>query len=249
MAQDLIKAGGDEAAQLHARVASLYAGIDRDERNRCDTLPAKIDGDTRKQLQDYRRNLHGRLQPISNSMNDREKASSAIALFLGGYLNARTSDPGGTTRAYVAVLMDQPLFAIMEGLDDFRRGRVFDIGREGERIPFTLDHAPSAPRVLDQVKKRAGVIQEECYKVKRLLLVDRVAEPEVSDAERNRVAVHMRTLADTLAMKSAAIRGDEMKKARDEAGAARDRAARIIRDARGRRADADFASQVEQANG
>lgn len=249
MAQELIKAGGEEAAQLHARVASLYAAIDRDERNRCDTLPAKIDGDTRKQLQDYRRNLHGRLQPINNSMNDREKASSAIALFLGGYLNARTSDPGGTTRAYTAVLMDQPLFAIMEALNDFRSGRVFDIGRDGERIPFTLDHAPSAPRVLDQVKKRAADVQEESHKVKRLLLVDRVSEPEVSDAERERVAAHMRQLADGLAMRSAAIRVDEMKKARDEADAARDRAARIIQDARRRRDDADFSSLVEQANG
>jgi len=249
MAQELIKAGNEAAPQLVARVASLYAEIKRDDRTRCDTLPARIDGPTRKQLQDYRRDLHGRLQPISNSMADREKASAAIALFLGGYLNVRTADPAGTTRAYVASLMDQPLFAIMEGLDDFKRGRVFDIGREGERIPFTLDHAPSAPRMLDQVKKRAADVQAERHKVTRLLAIEKVSEPEVSEAERERVATHMRDLADSLAMKATAIHVEERKRIRDEASAARARSAQIIQNANRRREEAYFASQAEQANG
>lgn len=249
MAQELIRADGDAAAQLHARVGSLYAAIGRDDRRRCDTLPAPIDPDTRKRMQNYRQHLHSKLQPISTSLADRERAMSAISLFMAGYLNARTNDPAGTVNSYIEMMRDQPLFAIMRAIDDFRNGRVFDIGAEGQRIPFTLDHAPSAPRMLDQVKKRAADVQEEQHKVTRLLMIEKIAEPAISEEERERVAAHMRNLADSLAMKSTQIRVEEMNKARIEADEARDRAIRIIQDARRRREEADYSSQVESANG
>lgn len=247
MKQALIKADGNEAAQFHARVGLLYASIGKDDRCRCDTLPAPIDQDTRKQLQEYRRNLHARLQPISLSVAERERAGSAIALFLGCYLNVRTSDPAGTTLAYVSTLLDQPLFAIMEALDDFRGGRVYDIGTEGQRIRFTLDHAPSAPRLLDQVKKRAADVQEARHKVTRLLAIEKIAEPEVSAAERDRVAEQLRRLADSLLMKRAHERQGEREKIRAEAQEARDRAERIQAEALRRNEEADWASQEQAA--
>jgi len=248
MAQELIKTSGEEAAQLHALVGSLYGTIGRDDRHRCDTLPARINSETRKDLQAYRQHLHSRLQPICNSLAERERAKSALQVFLGGYLNIK-ADREGASNSYIEMMRDQPLFAIMRAIDDFKDGRVFDIGREGERIPFTLDHAPSAPRMLDQIKKRAADVQAERHKVTRLLAIEKVSEPEVSEAERERVAAHMRGLADSLTMKATNIRVEELKKVREEAQAARDRSARIIQEARQRREEADFASQAEQANG
>lgn len=237
MAQELTTTDPDKArAQLVVRVGSLYSGIERDARRKCDTLPAPIDPATRKQMESYRRDLHGNLQPISVTVAHREKAQSAVALFLAGYLNARTSDPAGTTRAYVAMLLDQPLFAILRALDDFKNRRVVDHYDANQNpVYFTLDHAPSAPRLLDQVKKCAGPTQEERHKVTRLLAIDKVSELEVPEAERERVAIHMRNLADSLAMKNARLRAQDMEKSRAEAQEARERAARIVHEATERR--------------
>jgi hypothetical protein len=237
MAQELTTTDPDKArAQLVVRVGSLYSGIERDARRKCDTLPAPIDTATRKQLDGYRRDLHGRLQPISVAVAHREKAASAVALFLAGYLNTRTGDPAGTVRAYVAMLFDQPLFAILQALDDFKNRRVVDHYDANQNpVYFTLDYAPSAPRLLDQVKKCAGPTQEERHKVTRLLAIEHVSEPEVPEAERERVAVHMRKLADSLSMKNARIRDQEREKSRAEANEARERAARIVHEATERR--------------
>lgn len=239
MAQELIKANIDNAqqiARLSTHVGSLYAGIERDERRRCDTLPAAISLDVRKELQNYRRDLHSRLQPIGNSVAHREKAQSAIALFLGSYLNARTNDPAGTSRAYVAMLLDQPLFAILAALDDFKNRRVVDHYDAADNpIYFTIDHAPSGPRILDQVKKCAAGLQGERHKVTRLLSISVIRESEVSDAQRERVGKLMRELADSLAMKNAHIREEEIKNIRAEADEARARAARIRQEGTERR--------------
>jgi hypothetical protein len=248
MGQELIATSGEETAHAHALVGSLYANLGRDDRSRRDILPAKIDADSRKKLQGYRQYLYGKLHPISMSMTDREKAKSALYLFFGNYLNIK-ADREGAANVYIQTLRDQPLFAIMRAIDDFVQGRVFDIGRDGERIPFTLEHAPSGPRLLDQVKKRAADVQEEKYKVNRLLAVTHFAEPEVSEAERERVAALMRQLANTMAVKSESIRVEEQRKVRDEAQQARDRAAEIIQSARRHNDEAYCASQVEQANG
>lgn len=238
MAQELTT--GDKArdlARLSARVGSLYAGIERDDRRHCDTLPAPLDAATRKQLQDYRRDVHARLEPISATVAHRDAAGRAIGAFLDGFLNARSPNPHVTIAAYVSTLADQPLFAILQALDDFKNRRVFDIDpKDGSRVPFTIDHAPSAPRLLDQVKKCAAGMFEERHKVTRVLSIEKVAEPEVPAEERERVAGHMRELADALAMKNARLRAIDAEKIRAEAQEARDRAARIKENAARRRA-------------
>lgn len=253
MSNDLVTTDAANSALALARLQDIvdgfYRSIERD-RYGVDRLPKLPTTAMRKVLDDRRRTLHARLRPISMATADQERACKAIAGFLGGYLNVRLDNPAATTAGYVAHLGDQPLFAILAAIDDFKHRRVFDVNRDGERIPFTVDHAPSAYRLLDQVKKRAADVQGEHHKVMKVLAVRHMLDaPEVSEAERERVAAHMRGLADSLAMKAEAIHVEERKRIREEAQAARDRSARIIQEAKRQRADADFASQAEQATG
>lgn len=233
-----------DVARLRTRVANLYASIVRE--NGVDRMPALIDSVQRKELDERRRNLYVQLRSISLTRAEQDRARAAIALFLSGYLNANTNDVEGTSRAYLLHMIDQPLFAIVAAIDDFRHRRVFDIDRDGNRIPFTIDYAPTAYRLLDQVKKRAADVQEEHHRIVRLLAVRKtIDDPAISDAERARVAEHMRKLADGLAMKSAEIREEDVRKSKAEASAARDRAARIIQDAKRRNSELEAVSQEQ----
>jgi hypothetical protein len=237
MTQELITTddNAQQVARVSARVSSLYADIQRDHRHHRDTLSAPIDPATRKQLQNYRRDLHAHLQPIGNSPSHRQAAGKAIGELLDGYLNAKSNDKHVTMAAYLSTLVDQPLFAILQAVDDFKNRRVFDIGKDGERIPFTIDHAPSAPRLLDQVKKCVGPTQEERHKVTRLLAVEKIREPDLPPEERERVGYLMSDLASKMKMQAAADREMDVKKIRAEADEARARAARIVQEATARR--------------
>lgn len=232
-------------AKLQHRVAALYASIQRE--HGVDKLLAPIDPAFRKELQNRKTELHSKLRPISLATAEQTKVQVAVLTLLGLYLNVRITDKEGTSRAFMAALNDQPMFAVMEALDDFRNGRVFDVGADGQRIHYTLDHAPSAPRLLDQVKKRAADVQEERGKIARLLAIEKIAEPEVSAAERDRVAEQLRRLADSLLMKRAHERQGEREKIRAEAQEARDRAERIQAEALRRNEEADWASQEQAA--
>lgn len=232
MGQELTKPGDD--ARISARVGSLHAGIERDHHLR-DTLPLPIDPKTRKELEEYRRDLHGRMRGIGLSAADRQTAGKAIGIFLMGYLNARTVDTSATLAAYLAALSDMPLFAILDAIDDFKNRRVFDIDQTGARIPFTIDHAPSAPRLLDQVKKRCEPILEERGKVSRLLAVKQIAPPPPDPEMVKKLGGLMRNLADNMKHKREAERAQEWEKIRAEADEARARAARIVQEATSRR--------------
>jgi hypothetical protein len=225
------------AQRLRARVGSLYSLIERDDHYR-DALPAPINRAERKELEGYRRDLHARLSPASLSRGAMESVAKAVGVLLQAYVNVRSGDMSATLAAYVAFVQDQPAWAILAAIDDFRQGRVYDMDSEGNKIPFTLDHAPSAPRIVNQVEKHTIEIVEERGKVTRLLAIEKIVAPEVSEEERERVGAHMRRLADSITMKNERIRAAEMEQARGEAQEARERAARIVEEAtRRRRAD------------
>lgn len=233
MGQELTNPG--DGARIAARVAALYSSIQRDHHLR-DTLPAPIDRETRKAMEEHRRALHARLRGIGEAIADRQAAGKAIGAFLLGYLNARSVDVQQTLASYVSTMNDQPLFAVLMAIDDFKNGRVFDIDpKDGSRIPFTIDHAPSAPRLLDQVKKCVGPTQEERHKVTRLLAVEKIRQPDLPPEERERVGYLMSDLASKMKMQAAADRERDVQKIRAEADEARARAARIVQEATARR--------------
>lgn len=230
-------------------ISALYGSIERD-RQGCDTLPALLSPDQRQDLREQRRSLHQQQRPISMAVGEQTTAQAAIALFLGAYINARTSDPQGTSRAYVAQMLDQPLFAIMQALDDFRQGRVYDRDKAGEYVQFTLDYAPSAPRLLDQVKKWSDANKAQSLKIERLLAITKASDrlpdnPEMVD----RISKLMAGLADNLKTNLDVERQQQRQEIRAEAEEARLRAQRIMEQARRRNADADQASQEAEAHG
>lgn len=243
MANDVVKSEGGavaapiaNAGHLRATAARLYRDIVRE--NGVDRLPALPSAELRRELEQRRIALVSRLRPISMAKGEQDRARGAILLFLDGYANAKTSDPDGRSRSYVAMLMDQPISAILEAIDDFRNRRVFDIGKDGERLPFTIDHAPSAPRLLDQTKLRAADVQEEQAHIVRVLAVTKTIDgPAIDPAERARVAELMAGLAAGMTRKVSVERAENRRQVVSEAQAARDRAARIKEDARRRRAE------------
>lgn len=243
MAQEVTKTGTDAVSSaMYQRVGALYASIDRDEGFR-DILPVPLTATERRELESYRTGLHAKLRPISMATAEQATARKAIGVMLQSYINARSGDPGGTLDAYVAYLRDQPVWAILAALDDFRHRRVFDLNAEGDKVPFTLDHAPSAARILDQVKKHTNAIEDERGRVVRLLAITRYSPPPVPPEEAERVHKLLRGLADHMSVNVDAARRAEREKIRAEADAARERARRIIDDAKRKRA-----AHAESAN-
>jgi hypothetical protein len=247
MANDLVTTERSAAlvtARLQSTVDSLYQSIERDRRG-VDSLPALLSPVVRKELTDRRRALHGKLRPISLAGAELEAARKAVAGFLGGYLNIRTDNAAAAVAGYVAHLSGQPMFAILAAIDDFKNRRVFDIGAEGQRVPFTLDHAPSAYRLLDQVKKHASDVQAEHFKITRLLAITKTTDdPGVSPEEQARVAASLAELTATMGRSLTATRDEDRRKASAEAQEARDRARRIVDEARRRNSELNAASQA-----
>lgn len=228
------------------RVAALHETILRDPHYR-DTLPVPLAASVRKDLDKYRLDLHARLRPISMASAERDTVRKGLGILLQSY-NSYSSDPKGTLDAYCAMLSDQPAWAILDALADFRDGRVYDTNSHGERVRFTLDKAPTATRILDQVKKHTDATEAERARVVRLLAVNRYLPPPVPEAERERVGGLMQGLASGMAMTQENFRAQDRAKTRAEADEARERARRITEDARNRRRADDIASQDRAAS-
>lgn len=223
------------AQDFSAAVDRAYRSITRDGVG--EMLAAPLDSGFRRALQDYRREMHAKLRPISMAAAEEARAKTAIGFFLQGYINAKSNNPTATVESYAAMLRDQPLWAIMDAIADFQNGRVFDVDLEGRRVPFTLDHAPTGPRLLAQVKKCTESVVAERHKAIKLLSITRI-EPQQNPEVTKRIADLMNGLASEMKVGAATIRAQERQKIRAEADAARDRAARIKHEAALRRATA-----------
>jgi hypothetical protein len=242
MASDLITSEAnlpgrhDEAiAGLGKAVDAFYGAIHREGgRDTLANLPAP---QVRERMRERQIALRTVLRPISMAMADRDAAMRAIAGLLGGYPNLRTVDPIATAAGYTATCAEYPVFAIIAACDDFKNRRVVDHYEDnGQAVMFTLDHAPSAYRLLDQVKLRAADLQSESYKIGRVLAITKAtSRPVISKAEQDRVAAGLQALAAHMAGKADEAQKAHLKELRENAQAARDRAARITENARRQR--------------
>ena len=237
-------------ARLQDTVDHLYRSIERDRRG-VDALPSLPSPALRKELTARKQTLFATLRPISLAVAEQENARRAISALLGAYeVNLRLGNLKATAAGYVAHLGDQPLFAILAAVEDFKHNRVFDIGKDGERVPFPLDRIPNAFRLLDQVKKCALEVQAEHHKIGRLLAITHTTdEPNVSPEEQAIVHARMSELTATMGRMLTTTRDHERRKISAEAQEARDRARRIVEEARRRNSDADRVSQDAQATG
>ncbi len=222
-------------AGLREAVRRFYASITREGGR--DTLPHLPAPEARQRMQERRVALHLALRPISMATADQKRARDAVAALLGGYLNIRTDNPAAVAAGYTAHLGEQPLFAILQACDDFANHRVVDhIREDGTTVYFTMDHAPSAFRLLDQVKKCAADARTEHYQIGRVLAITKArGKPIMTAEEEQRVAESLRLHADSLLKRANAYAEIERKKIREESAAARDRAQRIIQEAAARR--------------
>lgn len=229
---------------LQVTVRRLYGAIEKDGTR--DTLPALPSPSLRARMRERQLALGQALRPISTSVAARERAMNTIAALLGGYLNIKSDNPQALAAGYTAHLAEQPLFAILQACDDFKNRRVYDLNADGERVPFTIDYAPSAFRLLDQVKKCAGDALEEHHQIGRVLAVKHVAvEKKISAEEQDRVHAALRLRSMELSESVDAGRRDDMARTKREAREARDRAAKIIKDAAWNRARMAVAAENE----
>jgi hypothetical protein len=242
MANDLTTAEGKEFSTdtvtlqgLQTTVQRLYGALGKDGTR--DTLPALPPPQLRGRMRARQLDLNTQLRPISMASAERDRAFKAISALLGGYLNIKSDNPQAVAAGYTAHLIEQPLFAILQACDDFKNRRVYDLNADGERVPFTIDHAPSAFRLLDQVKKCAADMREEHYQIGRVLAVKQIATtPMISPDEQARVAAAMRLRSMELGSVADAGHQADMTKTQREAQEARDRAAKITEDGIRRRA-------------
>ncbi len=254
MVNDLTTTDGESkevaAARLHAIVENMYRSIERD-RSGADTLPALPSHGLRKELTQRKRRLYAMLRPVSMAVGEQQRVREVIGALLGAYeVSLRLGNLKATAAGYVAHLGDQPLFAIIAAVEDFKHNRVYDIGKDGERVPFPLDRVPNAFRLLDQVKKHAADVQAEHYQIGCVLSVTRQSDaPSISPEEQEQVADGLRLLVSGLTKRVTAQQEADREKIRAQAQEARDRTARILADARRRNAEAYAESQDEQANG
>jgi hypothetical protein len=145
-------------------------------------------------------------------------------------------------------LGEQPLFAILQACDDFANHRVVDhIREDGTTVYFTMDHAPSTFRLLDQVKKCAVDARSEHYKIRRVLAITKARSAHILSAEEQaQVAEGLSALAKGMLRRATKEQEIDRQKISAEAKEARDRAARIIEEARRRNTELDAESQAEQ---
>jgi hypothetical protein len=235
MANDLTTTEGKEVSTdtvtlhgLQTTVQRLYGALGKDGTR--DTLPALPPTPLRQRMRARQLDLQKLLRPISMASAERDTAMKAIGALLGGYLNIKADNPQAIAAGYTAHLIEQPLFAILQACDDFKNRRVYDWIDE-KQVPFTIDHAPSAFRLLDQVKKCAADALEEHYQIGRVLAVKHVAiEQRVSPEEQSRVAAAIKLRSMELGAVVDASRQADLVRIRSEAQEARDRAARITED-------------------
>jgi hypothetical protein len=222
-------------ARLQGVVDNFFTSIRREGGR--DTLPNLPVPAVRAQMAERQAALRAVLRPISQATAEQERACKAVAALLGGYLNVKVANPMATAAGYTATLGDQPLFAILRAIDDFKNHRVVDhVDKEGNEILFTMDHAPSAYRLLDQVKKCAAEAQTEHYKIGKVLAVTAVrTRPVMTPDEERYVAEGLARLASGMLKRATRDAEAERQKTRAEAAEARDRAQRIIQDAAARR--------------
>lgn len=237
-----------QRVRLTSIVATLYSSIERDRGY--DELPKPLSVGTRRELENYQQALHAKLRPISMAQAEQATVRKAVATLLQSYTNVK-GDYSAFLDAYVAMLRDQPVWAILGALDDFRNRRVFDINGDGERVYFTLDHAPSALRILDQTKKIADAYREEWGKIDCVLKVTHIRSKERQISAEEAASVHEGILALSRRLASGinSDRAAEREKRRAELAAAKERTDRIMEEARRRNADAEGASQEASLHG
>src|SRR6201986_1893098 len=104
MANDLVTQNETRAlARVFHTVDSLYRSIERDRYGN-HVLPSLPSAEVRQSLIDRKGEVDFKLWPITRFEDDLETVKTAMAAFLGAYLNIRVQNQEGVVALYVAHL-------------------------------------------------------------------------------------------------------------------------------------------------
>lgn len=142
----------------------------------------------RRTMQVRQEDLARALRPVRMNEQDRRKAGAAIASMLSAWIHTGRGDPKETVASFTAHLADLPLFAIEEACRKVSKGYVDGL---------SPDFPPSAARLHQLAMDACALLKQEMAQIHEVLAAKAYHEP--SDAERERIAVGFRGLADELA--------------------------------------------------
>ena len=149
-----------------------------------------------------RQALTGRLSEIAPallslgaSMTAKKKASQMLAAFFAGYPSLLNADAPGLVTAYVADLVNVPLFALERALDDIKHGRV-TVRERGREMPLDRSWPPASTIVYDQAVRVMSDLEGEAIKIRRVLGRTKLSRPEISADQSAIDAPRVRAMAD-----------------------------------------------------
>lgn len=114
----------------------------------------------KRKLEKRLRELQSLLRPLSEASEERKRAATAIAQMFTGFPSMRNADGEGLTAAYLAILEDQPIFAVVAACKDVAQGKIPDLD---------TDWAPSSGRLHEQARKHAADPLMELVRIRKTL--------------------------------------------------------------------------------
>lgn len=171
-----------EAKRLVDELVAFWPENGKPELRRAITVSDK------RALEKRVKELHGLLRPTFEASEERKRAAQAIAQMFTGFPSMRNADAQGLTAAYLAILEDQPLFAIVAACKDVAQGKVESLD---------VDWPPSSGRVHEQARKHAGGPTLELIRIRKTLDGEVQRRP-VDKKEERRVGVGLQRMAEDL---------------------------------------------------
>lgn len=135
------------------------------------------------------------LLSIGASVAAKQKAAKLLGAFFAGYPSLLNADAPGLVTAYVADLINVPLFALERALDDIKHGRVM-VRERGREMPLDRSWPPASTIVYDQAVRVMSDLNGEAIKIRRVLGPTRLAVPDVSPEQRAIEGPRIRAMAD-----------------------------------------------------
>jgi hypothetical protein len=122
------------------------------------------------------------------------EAKKLLAQFFLGYPSLLNADAPGLITAYISDLRSVPLFALRAALDDIKHGRITVSDGKGRQMPLDKDWPPSSSRIYDIAVKISEPSWQEFTKINRVLGTVQLARPDMTDDERERVKLKIKSL-------------------------------------------------------
>lgn len=139
----------------------------------------------RQQLQEANQRCRSMLRKCVTATAELETAKRTLAAMFTGYLSMRNMPPeevDDLLNAYMMVLQNHPLFAIIAAIDDVAAGKV----------PQALDWPPNSPRMAQLAAKHAEAVGAQQHKLDQVLTAKHLLRAPDAPGARDRIAASLR---------------------------------------------------------